>query len=244
MSLPEFTVQAFAAAKARLLLFAGLVSAISVWEATPTRALGTGGRDMNGLVSQPDGHNLVGTPMQHDSYIFSAQFGPNGRRVVTASKDGTARIWDALTGDAIGEPMQSNEAVYAAEFSPDGKRVVTASAWDARVWDAATGKAISERMKHDAAVVSAHFSPNGQWVVSARFRPDGNRVVTASWDTARVWDVASESGKETALAALLARRNHVKPEACVAQRHTEPRQRLLFLFNNSLHLDDRYCCEV
>ena len=199
MSLPEFTVQAFTAAKARLLLFAGLVSAISVWEGTPTRALGNGGRDTNVLLSQPDDHNLVGTPMQHDSYIFSAQFGPNGRRVVTASKDGTARIWDALTGDAIGEPMQSNEAVYAAEFSPDGRRVVTASAdKTARLWDAATGKAMGEPMKHDDEVASARFSP------------DGNRVVTASWDTARVWDVASESGKETALAALLARRNHVK----------------------------------
>jgi WD40 repeat protein len=102
--------------------------------------------------------------------------------------------------------MQSNEAVYAAEFSPDGKGVVTAPARDARVWDAATGKAIGEPMKHDDEEASARFSP------------DGNRVVTASWDTARVWDVASVSGKETARAALVARRSHVKPDAFVGPK--------------------------
>ena len=164
MSLPEFTVPAFAVAKARLVLLAGLVWAVSAWEWTPTRGAQNRGCAANVLVSQPGDPNLVGTPMQHDSYIFSAQFSPDGQRVVTASKDGTTRLWDAITGGAIGEPMQSNEAVYAAEFSPDGKRVVTASAWDARVWDAATGKAISERMKHDAAVVSAHSVPTAnEW---------------------------------------------------------------------------------
>ena len=36
----------------------------------------------------------------------SAQFSPDGQRVVTASEDKTARLWDAATGKAIGEPMK------------------------------------------------------------------------------------------------------------------------------------------
>jgi WD40 repeat protein len=72
--------------------------------------------------------------------------------------------------------------------------------------DAATGKAIGQPMKHDDEEASARFSP------------DGSRVVTASWDTARVWDVASVSGKETARAALVARRSHVKPDAFVGPK--------------------------
>src|ERR1700758_4706566 len=99
--------------------------------------------------------------------FFSARFSPDGRQIVTASKDGTARLWDAATGKPIGEQMQSNEAVCAAEFSPDGKWLATASTWDAQVWDAATGKEVGDRMKHDAAVVSVHFNADGKFVVTA-----------------------------------------------------------------------------
>src|SRR5262249_9159777 len=32
--------------------------------------------------------------------------GPDGQRIVTASRDRTARIWNAATGEPIGEPME------------------------------------------------------------------------------------------------------------------------------------------
>ena len=59
--------------------------------------------------------------------VASASFSPDGKRVVTASADKTARVWDAETGKPVGEPMTHGERVYSASFSPDGKRVVTAS---------------------------------------------------------------------------------------------------------------------
>ena len=69
----------------------------------------------------------------------SAQFSPDGQRVVTASRDKTARLWDAATGNPIGEPMNHEDLVRSAQFSPDGQRVVTASEdQTARLWDAAT----------------------------------------------------------------------------------------------------------
>ena len=60
-------------------------------------------------------------------YVFSAAFDPKGDRVVTASFDKTARIWDAKTGEPIGKPMQHDGPVFAASFSADGQRIVTAS---------------------------------------------------------------------------------------------------------------------
>ena len=94
--------------------------------------------------------------------------------MVTASRDKTARVWDAATGKALSEPMKHDGGVFSAQFSADGQRVVTASRdKTARVWDAATGKALSEPMKHDGVVSSAQFSADGQRVVTAS--DDGRR---------------------------------------------------------------------
>ena len=64
----------------------------------------------------------------HESAVSSAAFSPDGKRVVTASWDKTARIWDAITAKAIGYPLRGHEGlVTSAAFSPDGQRIVTAS---------------------------------------------------------------------------------------------------------------------
>jgi WD40 repeat protein len=111
----------------------------------------------------------------HSSSVRSAAFSPDGTRVVTASWDKTARVWDASSGKPVTPPIAHHGEVYAASFSPDGTRVVTAGL-TARVWDASTGRPMTP--------------PLGQGVVSASFSPDGTRIVTAGL-TARVWDAST-----------------------------------------------------
>src|SRR5438876_855351 len=135
-----------------------------------------------------DRGKAIGEPMKHEDLVDSAQFSPDGQRVVTASKDKTARLWDTASGKAVGEPMKHKGIAWSAQFSSaDGQRVVTASdKKTARLWDAASGKPIVEPMKHKHSVYSAQFSPDSQ------------RVVTASWDnTARVWDAVIATDKDT-----------------------------------------------
>ena len=62
----------------------------------------------------------------HSDRVNYATYSKNEKRVVTASSDGTARIWHADTGQEL-LVLQHNTLVRKAEFSPDGKKVVTAS---------------------------------------------------------------------------------------------------------------------
>ncbi len=121
-----------------------------------------------------------------DATVHSAAFSHDGTRVVTASKDTTARIWNA---GGSGEPivLQHRSWVMSAAFSHDDSRVVTASDdTTARIWNADdSGEPIVLR--------------HGEWVRSAAFSHDDSRVVTASADgTARIWN-AGGSGNELIL---------------------------------------------
>ena len=134
----------------------------------------------------------------HDDRIFSASFSPDGTRVLTASADKTARLWDAATGKEAFALRGHEAGVLSAAFSPDGRRVVTASAdGTARLWDVNTGAPIAAARGHEGKVFSAVFSP------------DGTRVVTASADgTARLWDAAT--GEEI---SVLRGRQHAVADA-------------------------------
>jgi hypothetical protein len=76
----------------------------------------------------------------HQDGVNDAAFSPDGVRVLTASADHTAKLWDAATGELISSFAHQDGVVHAA-FSPDGARILTASAdHTAKLWDAASGK--------------------------------------------------------------------------------------------------------
>jgi WD40 repeat protein len=64
----------------------------------------------------------------HTARVNDAAFSPDGKRIVTASQDDTARVWDTGSGLLLGTLTGHTEQIYRARFSPDGKRIVTASA--------------------------------------------------------------------------------------------------------------------
>jgi WD40 repeat protein len=112
---------------------------------------------------------------------------PDGQQFVTGSDDGTARVWDAATGQELYRltppGLGDDTRVHDAAFSPDGQRIITAGQDGfARIWDATTPQ-------HQQVLELKGHGP-GSWMATARFSPNGQLVVTASTDrTARIWDL-------------------------------------------------------
>ncbi len=111
----------------------------------------------------------------HDDDVVDIDVREDGT-FVTASRDGTARVWAA--DGTPGPVLRAHRAgLWSARFSPDGSSVVTAS-------DDHRGLVWELRDPTEPIAVLGHTGP----VRSARFSPDGSLVVTASYDsTARVW---------------------------------------------------------
>jgi len=105
----------------------------------------------------------------HTAELTSAAFSPDGRRIVTASRDATAKVWDAATGTIVATLSGHGARVDSVSFGPDSSRIVTASAdHTVRQWDARTGK-----------LLATFDHPVGMLPWSAVFSPDGTRVLTA-----------------------------------------------------------------
>src|SRR5262249_52277883 len=79
-----------------------------------------------------------------DRWVIDTDLSPDGKRVITGSKDGYLRMFDATTTQEIGEPIKIDGAVCATNFSQDSKRFLTiicnrkTGQNVAQVWDGAS----------------------------------------------------------------------------------------------------------
>ena len=63
----------------------------------------------------------------HDGTVRSAMYSPDGARIVTASRDRTAKVWDAVTGKELFTLIGHDGWVMSPAWSPNGKRIATAA---------------------------------------------------------------------------------------------------------------------
>ena len=133
----------------------------------------------------------------HSNYVVTIAWEPHGKRIVSAGGDGTARVWNADTGQhlltyrrhsptGIRAKTTWASTIYNVTWSPDGKLI--ASSGDGKqvnVWNPNTGGTVQTYKEHTGLlsnVFALAWSPDSSHIASA--------CSSASIDkTVHVWDV-------------------------------------------------------
>jgi WD40 repeat protein len=119
----------------------------------------------------------------HTNWVTYGAFSPKGDRFATASRDYSVKVWNANTGRPL-LTIRLEGPSWMVTYSPDGRRLAVLSASPAlddssspALYDSATGRKIHT------------LSGHSQRVNNIAFSPDGQRLVTSSYDrTAKIWD--------------------------------------------------------
>lgn len=117
----------------------------------------------------------------HSEAVYSVNFSPDGKYLLSGGKDATIRLWDVASGKEIKQLIGHSSSVMTALFSPDGKNIISSSKDETiRLWSTASGKEIRK------------FGRNCRAFYSVAFAPSGDHIISVSSDNyLRLWDVKS-----------------------------------------------------
>ena len=136
----------------------------------------------------------------HEKVVNAAAFSPSGEHILTASMDGTARLWD-LKGNALRVFRGHKESVNSACFSPGEKHIVTASSdRTVRFWNL-NGVQVFKFDEFNDIVNSASFSVDGKYIIiypahePAQIRLVDPKEIIRIVNKQRVWQLDNEVKK-------------------------------------------------
>ncbi|MDY6992663.1 MAG: TIR domain-containing protein, partial [Pseudomonadota bacterium] len=117
----------------------------------------------------------------HQGAVNQAVFSPEGKLILTAADDNTARLWHTERGELLQTLSGHQDDITQAIFSPNGQRMLTVSQDEtAKLWQVNNGQLLHT------------FSGQADVIYYADFSPDSRLIVTTSWDedpNARLWNV-------------------------------------------------------
>lgn len=149
----------------------------------------------------------------HSDRITCLLFHPNEECIISASEDGTIRIWNIDSGECL-LLIDNYYSISCIDLSPDAQLIVSSSADSAiKLWDIRNGQCIKTFKEQNRWYNSLFFSPDGKFLMAARedifiwdinsekcimtindceyakFSVDGSQIVSSSRDKSiKIWD--------------------------------------------------------
>ncbi len=146
------------------------------------------------------GENMLTIPPDGVGFVRDVEFSPDGATIAattwSGALGGTARIYDANTGEELQRLYAHRDTIANLEFSPDGALLATASRdHSVRIWDIGKGVLVSSYVDLGDRIQDIEFSPNGEYMLiglgEAGNFPDGSDSPADS--SAYLWDLRNRT---------------------------------------------------
>lgn len=143
--------------------------------------------------------------LNHAHTVYSAEYSPDGKRIITTSLDKIARVWSS-EGELLYTLAGHEDYVNMGTFSSDNKYILTSSNdKTVKLWNN-EGKELFTLREHDGNVYSALFAQENTYIITAsndrtvRLFPISIKsildIVNISEDYGKVWRLDGESRKK------------------------------------------------
>src|SRR6266850_2354978 len=121
----------------------------------------------------------------HADGVYSLQFSPDGKTLVSGGKDGAVNFWNPNTGRLVHAVSNSTGPVFGIGFAPKDGTLATSG------WQPTSANADLQILNSKTGLALHRFDEPGQ-VVCLAYSPDGATLATAGTDQLiSLWDVAT-----------------------------------------------------
>lgn len=104
--------------------------------------------------------------MRHGDVVNLVVFAPDGKRLATASRDATVKLWDLGNGRELKTYRGSKDAVRGLAWSRDGRWIASSAGNEIHIWNPDDGKLKTSLKGHEKPVSAVAFSPDATTVAS------------------------------------------------------------------------------